>query len=85
MVVYKPDSVNENQLLYELARYNFTSYMVRNFDITIEQDELGLHHMQVSGFRNYDEALQYARELYQQANIVKRLGKSRSIVIIDTI
>ncbi len=81
MVVYKPDSVNENQLLYELARYNFTSYMVRNFDITIEQDELGLHHMQVSGFRNYDEALQYARELYQQANIVKRLGKSRSIVI----
>ena len=81
MVVYKPDSVNENQLLYELARYNFTSYMVRNFDITIEQDELGLHHMQVSGFRNFDEALQYARELYQQANIVKRLGKSRSIVI----
>ncbi|MBQ5579456.1 MAG: hypothetical protein IIT40_11525 [Prevotella sp.] len=81
MVVYKPDSVNENQLLYELARYNFTSYMVRNFDITIEQDELGLHHMQVSGFRNYDEALQYARELYQQTNIVKRLGKSRSIVI----
>ena len=81
MVVYKPDSVNENLLLYELARYNFTSYMVRNFDITIEQDELGLHHMQVSGFRNFDEALQYARELHQQANIVKRLGNSRSIVI----
>lgn len=81
MVAYKPDSVNENQLLYELARYNFTSYMVRNFDITIEQDEYGLHLMQVSGFRNFDEALQYARELYQQSNIVARLGKSRSIVI----
>ena len=83
MVAYKPDSVNENQLLYELARYNFTSYMVRNFDITIEQDDYGLHLMQVSGFRNFDEALQYARELYQQENIVRRLGKSRSYVISE--
>lgn len=83
MVAYKPDSVNENQLLYELARYNFTSYMVRNFDITIEQDDFGLHLMQVSGFRNFDEALQYARELYQQENIVRRLGKSRSYVISE--
>ena len=82
MVVYKPDSVNENQLLYELARYNFTSYMVRNFDIVLEENE-GLHSMQVSGFRNYDEALQYARQLYQQESIVRRLGNSRSIVISE--
>ena len=82
MVVYKPDSVNENQLLYELARYNFTSYMVRNFDIVLENNE-GLRSMQVSGFRNYDEALQYVRQLYQQENIVRRLGNSRSIIISE--
>jgi len=82
MVVYKPDSVNEHQLLYELARYNFTSYMVRNFDIVLEENE-GLHSMQVTGFRNYDEALQYARQLYQQENIVRRLGNSRTIVISE--
>ena len=82
MVVYKPDSVNEHQLLYELARYNFTSYMVRNFDIVLEENE-GLHSMQVTGFRNYDEALQYARQLYQQESIVRRLGNSRSIVISE--
>ena len=59
---YSPDSVDENRLLYELARYNFTSYMVRNFDIVIEPME-GINRMTVSGFRNYDEALQYARQL----------------------
>ena len=82
MVAYKPDSVNENHLLFELARYNFTSYMVRNFDIAITEDE-GLHIMQVTGFRNYDEALQYTRQLYQQKNIVNRLGKSRTIIISE--
>jgi len=80
LFVYKPDSVNENQLLFELAKFNFTSYLVRNFDISIEETD-GLHRMQVAGFRNYDEALQYARELYQQKNIIQRLGKSRSFII----
>ena len=80
MVVYTPDSLNENRLLFELAKFNFTTYLVRNFDIDIE-DVDGLHRMAVSGFRNYDEALQYAHQLYQQSGIAKLLGNSRSIII----
>ena len=57
MIAYKPDSTDENRLLFELARYNFTSFLVRNFDIAVE-DADGIHRMKVSGFRNYDEALQ---------------------------
>ena len=83
MLAYNPDSVNENQLLFELARYNFTSFMVRNFDISIE-DHDGLHRMMVTGFRNYDEALQYARQLYKQENIAKRTAKCRPYVISNT-
>ena len=82
MIVYQPDSVNENQLLFELARYNFTNFLVRNFEITIEGAD-GLHRMQITGFRNYDEALEYARQLYQQKNIVKRLGNGRPIIISE--
>lgn len=77
---YSPDSVDENRLLYELAKYNFTSYMVRNFDIVIEPME-GINRMTVSGFRNYDEALQYARQLYGQQNIIRQAAHSRTIII----
>jgi len=80
MIAYQPDSVNENQLLYELAKYNFTSYMVRNFDLEIE-DQDGLRVMKVSGFQNYEEAYEYAHQFYQQQHIVDRLGKSRTLVI----
>ena len=82
MIAYKPDSVDENKMLFELARYNFTSYMVRNFDIGIE-DVGGIHRMEVKGFRNYDEALQYARQLYSQKSLVKLLGKNRTIIISE--
>lgn len=75
VIAYHPDSINENKLLFELARYNFTSYMVRNFDIEIEDTD-GPTHMQVSGFLSYDEALQYARQLYQQENIMRLFGSS---------
>ncbi|EPH18316.1 hypothetical protein HMPREF1475_00851 [Hoylesella oralis HGA0225] len=80
MLVYNPDSVNEHQLLYEIAKYNFTSYMVRSFGIEIE-DADGLHRMLVSGFRSYDEALQYGRQLSKQKGITQRLGKSRMVII----
>ena len=82
VIAYRPDSVDANRLLFELARYNFTSFMVRNFDIDIE-DADGLCRMIVKGFRNYDEALQYARLLQKQRSVTRLLGKSRLLVISD--
>ena len=64
LLAYEPDSVNQNQLLFEMAKYNFSNYMVRNFDIEMDQDANGLCRMLISGFLNYDEARQYARQLH---------------------
>ena len=80
ILAYQPDSLNENQLLFELARYNFTNFMVRNFDLQIEQDG-GLHRMVISGFMNYDEALQYARKLYAAADMKDLLRGCRTMII----
>ncbi len=82
MIAYEPDSLDENRLLYALAKYNFTSYMVRSFDIELE-DQDGLHVMKVGGFNNYQEALEYAHQFYKQANIRQILGNSRTIIISE--
>ena len=82
-IVYNPDSLNENRLMFELARYNFTSYLVRNFDINIEEAD-GLRRITISGFRNYDEALQYARQLHTQAAVTRLVGKNRSLIVSET-
>lgn len=82
MIAYKPDSTDENRLLFELARYNFTSFLVRNFDIAVE-DADGIHRMKVSGFRNYDEALQYVRQLFANKTITSLIGRNRTIIISE--
>lgn len=80
MLAYVPDSVDENKLLYQMAKVNFTHYVVRNFDLAIE-DANGLRRMVVRGFRNYDEALQYARGLAEQAGLQQLLSGCKAIVI----
>ena len=82
MLAYQPDSVNGNQLLYDLAKYNFSNFMVRNFDIQVDEDN-GICRMMVRGFLNYDEALQYARQLYSDNAMAGRLKGCRRIIISD--
>jgi tetratricopeptide (TPR) repeat protein len=83
MLVYQPDSINQNQLLFEMAKHNFSNYMVRNFDIAIEQDPLGLARMLISGFLSYDEVHQYASQLYADSLMAQRLRPCRSIIISE--
>ena len=82
ILAYSPDSVNQNQLLYDIAKYNFTSYLVRNFDINIDTDG-PISRMMVSGFRSYDEALQYAHQLFANLQMKQRLAGCRQIIISD--
>ncbi len=85
LFAYNPDSIqNENKLLFELARFNFTTFMVRNFEIQIENID-GLHRMLVNGFQSYQEARQYARQLYEQSELIPQLAaKARPIIISDS-
>ena len=81
MLVYNPDSLNENKLLFELARFNFTNFLVRNFEVQIVELD-GMKQMRITGFRNFAEAYEYARQLFANAAIIRLCnGKVRPIII----
>ena len=82
ILAFEPDSVDQNQLLFEMARYNFTNFLVRNFEITTDEDN-GLQRMLINGFLSYDEALQYARQLYANEVMAEKLAPCRSLIISE--
>ena len=82
VLAYLPDSVDENKLLYQMAKFNFANYIVRNFEISFDDDNM-LRRLVVSGFRNYDEALQYARHLHTQTALRQLTEKARALVISE--
>lgn len=82
ILAYPADSLNENQLLYEVAKYNFTNFMVRNFEISFtEQQGIGI--MKITEFLNYDEAYFYRQSLYSDSTLAERLGGIKSFIITE--
>ena len=80
VLAYEEGKVNENQLLYEVARYNFSSFMVKNFDLAFSHDR-GIGRLVISSFANYDEAQYYQRQLYADPHMNERLSGMRAILI----
>lgn len=80
MLAYPEGELNQNQLLFEVARYNFTNYMMRNFDISFENQQ-GIGMMIVGEFLNFDEAYVYQRNLYDDADMASKLSGIKAVVI----
>ena len=82
VLAYEDGTLNENQLLYEVARYNFSKFMVRNFDITIsKQGGIGMLH--VKGLRSFTEAYQYMHQLYANPTMATKLSGIRALLISE--
>lgn len=82
VIAYERDAVDENQLLYELARYNFTAFTVRNFDISSEKGD-GIDMMQVRTFLNYDEAYIYLHRLLNNDDMAFKLQGLKCFIISE--
>lgn len=62
VLAYPTDSIQVNQLLFEIARYNFTNYMVRDFDLEVITFN-NLSMLIVKGFNNFEELSTYRLRL----------------------
>ena len=82
VLAYPTGSLDENILIYEMAHYNFTNFMARNFDIEIQADA-GLTLMIIKGFLSYDEVHAYAQKLYADDHMRTRLEGIRTLLISD--
>jgi hypothetical protein len=83
VLAFPNDSVDENRLLFEMARYNFSRYMVRNFDMSFEKlAEITL--FEIKEFMNFDEAFLYRKRLYENGDMAKLLEGINSMIISKT-
>lgn len=82
VLAYPTGSLNEDQLLFEIARYNFTNYMVRNFDLETTEHQ-GITTMIIKGFLSYDEVHSYAQSLYSDERMSVLLKGIRTLLISE--
>ena len=80
VLAFPDGELDRNQLLFEVARYNFTSYMMRNFDMEF-QTEQGIGMLKVGEFLNFDEAYVYSHSLYDDPEMAAKLSGIKAVVI----
>ena len=83
IVAYPHDSIDEDQLLYEVANYNFSNFTVRNFDIELVKGD-GIDMLQVKTFQNFDEAFIYLHRLNNDEGMAYKLQGLRTFIISNT-
>lgn len=68
VLLFPTDSVSSNQLLFDIARHNFTSFVVKDFDL--EQMNFGrLGLLIIKGFTNMNELNHYRRVMADDAKL----------------
>lgn len=80
ILAYPTDSLDEKRLLFEIARYNFTKYMVRNFGMEFVKYAT-ISTLQINEFLNFDEAFEYRRRLYKNKETAKLLEGISAFII----
>lgn len=69
VMVYPTDSVSANQLLFDVAKHNFSRFVVKDFDL--EQMTFGrLGLLVIKGFANFEELSHYKRVLEEDSELV---------------
>ncbi len=80
VLAFESDSLDEKRLLFEIARYNFARYMVRNFTMEFNrQAQITL--LEVKEFLSFDEAFVYQKRLYGNAEMSTLLSGINAFII----
>lgn len=82
VLAYPTGALDEDQLLFEMARYNFTAFLVRNFDLEFAEQS-GISMLIVKGFLGYDEVHTYAQQLFSDRHMATTLDGIRVIMISE--
>ena len=67
VLLFPTDVISANQLLFEVARHNFTAFTIKSFDLELMNfDKLGL--VIIKGCRNLEELKQYRKIMNESAD-----------------
>ncbi len=79
LLVYATDSVSSNQLLFNVAKFNFTNFLVKDFDLDVMTfNEITI--LAVKGFNNFEELVHYRKIMSDDSEFVIPAG-ARPVMI----
>jgi len=85
MLVSSTNTANSNKLLYTIASFNFSRFMIKDFDLVVNKLDSVQTALSVTNFESYDEADWYSRTLSTDPQLTQLLNdlNIRKIIISE--
>ena len=85
MLVSSTNTANSNKLLYNIASFNFSRFMIKDFDLVVTKLDSVQSALSVTNFESYDEADWYSKTLTTDPLLIKLLNdlNIRKIIISE--
>lgn len=72
LLIYRPGTLDKNQLIYEVANYNFSNFVYQTFDLAFSS--VGqLEILQVRGFRNLEDIITYINRAFEENSLMSHI------------
>nr|WP_255489397.1 tetratricopeptide repeat protein [Dysgonomonas sp. 216] len=82
MLIFDPKKVDRNQLLYDVADYNFSNFILQTFDLSFS-DVGPLQMLQVKGFDSFKDIAEYTNKAFEDSSLVQQIDSSVIFVPIS--
>lgn len=83
LLMFKPKSIDRNELLYEVADYNFSNYVIQTYDLKFDDDPI-LSSLEINGFKNFKAIQSYINKALSEGGLFENLDKDIIPVPIST-
>lgn len=75
LFIYKSQTIDKNQLIYDVASYNFSSFIYQTFDLSFTETN-SLEILQVKGFRSLADIEAYIDKAFEKNSLMSQLDPS---------
>lgn len=75
LFIYKSQTIDKNQLIYDVASYNFSSFIYQTFDLSFTETN-SLEILQVKGFKSLSEIEVYIDKAFDKNSLMSELDPS---------
>lgn len=82
LLFYKSKTIDRNKLLYQVADYNFSNYVIQTFDLNFEQDP-PLEMLQIKGFKKFSNIRSYLRRAFEADGLIQQIDPTILMIPIS--
>ncbi|MDR1090095.1 MAG: tetratricopeptide repeat protein [Prevotella sp.] len=82
LFMFKPKTIDRNDLLYQVADYNFSNYVIQTFDLSFDTDP-PYDVLQVKGFESFAAIRSYLTKAFNEDMLIQNIDPSVFIVPVS--